>query len=61
VLKRWYGYRRMRSRSLVRDALRRMGRARPFSRRRTRSTQATAQRQLLALALNLRRARLLTG
>jgi IS5 family transposase len=40
VLKRWYGYRRVRYRSLVRNAL---------------------QLQLLALALNLRRALALTG
>ena len=40
VMKRWYGYRRVRYRSLVRNAL---------------------QLQLLALALNLRRALVLTG
>ena len=40
ILKRWYGYRRVRYRSLVRNAL---------------------QLQLLALALNLRRALALTG
>jgi IS5 family transposase len=40
ILKRWYGYRRVRYRSLVKNAL---------------------QLQLLALAMNLRRALALTG